>query len=72
ALDDAAADLAAGRAGIARLPQDVQRGVRVAADLYAELLRRLRAAGLDGARSGRVRVPTPAKIRVVARSVRGD
>ena len=69
ALDDATADLAAGRAGIARLPGDVQRGVRVAADLYAELLRRLRAAGLDGARSGRIRVPTAAKAAVIARSL---
>ncbi|KXO99532.1 phytoene/squalene synthase family protein [Tsukamurella pseudospumae] len=69
ALDDAAADLAAGRAGIARLPRDVQRGVRAAADLYGELVRRLRSAGLDGARSGRVRVPTTAKATVLARSV---
>ncbi|MET9329018.1 squalene/phytoene synthase family protein [Tsukamurella sp. NPDC003166] len=69
ALDDAAADLAAGRAGIAELPRDVQRGVRVAADLYGELVRRLRSAGLDGARSGRVRVPGPRKAAVLARSV---
>lgn len=68
-LDDAAADLAAGRAGIARLPRDVQRGVRAAADLYGELLARLRAAGLDGARSGRVRVPAVRKATVLARSV---
>lgn len=69
ALDDAAADLAAGRAGIERLPRDVQRGVRAAADLYGELLRRLRVAGLDGARSGRVRVPGPRKATVLARSL---
>ncbi len=69
ALDDAAADLAAGRAGIARLPRDVRRGVRVAADLYAELLGRLRTAGLDGARSGRVRVPAPRKAAVIGRSL---
>ncbi|MBS4104790.1 squalene/phytoene synthase family protein, partial [Tsukamurella paurometabola] len=58
-----------GRAGIARLPRDVQRGVRAAADLYGELLQRLRAAGLDGARSGRVRVPAPRKATVLARSL---
>lgn len=69
ALDDAAADLAAGRAGIERLPRDVQRGVRAAADLYGELLRRLRAVGLDGARSGRVRVPAVRKATVLACSL---
>lgn len=70
ALDDAAADLAAGRAGIPELPGDVRRGVRVAADLYAELIGRLRAAGLDGARSGRIRVPAAAKVLAVARGSR--
>ncbi|WP_019201143.1 squalene/phytoene synthase family protein [Tsukamurella sp. 1534] len=70
ALDDTAADLAAGRAGIAELPRDVRRGVRAAADLYEELLRRLRSAGLDGARSGRVRVPAAAKLAAVARGRR--
>ncbi|WP_461167035.1 phytoene/squalene synthase family protein [Tsukamurella serpentis] len=69
ALRDAEADLRAGRAGITRLPRDVRRGVRTAADLYAELLRRLRIAGLDGARSGRIRVPTTAKAAVLVRSV---
>ncbi|BDH55422.1 squalene/phytoene synthase family protein [Tsukamurella sp. PLM1] len=69
ALDDASADLAAGRAAIASLPRDVRRGVFVAADLYAELISRLRAAGLDGARSGRVRVPATRKATVLARSL---
>ncbi|ADG77113.1 Squalene/phytoene synthase OS=Tsukamurella paurometabola (strain ATCC 8368 / DSM / CCUG 35730/ CIP 100753 / JCM 10117 / KCTC 9821 / NBRC 16120 / NCIMB 702349 / NCTC 13040) OX=521096 GN=Tpau_0472 PE=4 SV=1 [Tsukamurella paurometabola] len=70
ALADAREDLEQARRGIARLPGDVRRGVRAAADLYSALLHRLEAAGLDGARAGRVRVPAASKLLAVVRGVR--
>ncbi|WP_343930989.1 phytoene/squalene synthase family protein [Tsukamurella strandjordii] len=70
ALADARSDLEQARRGIDRLPRDVQRGVRAAADLYVALLHRLEAAGLDGARAGRIRVPATAKLLAVARGSR--
>ncbi|MDF0528524.1 squalene/phytoene synthase family protein [Tsukamurella sp. 8F] len=67
-VSDAEADLAAGRASIAGLPRDVRRGVYVAADVYGELLTRLRAAGLAGVRAERVRIPAWRKLGLAART----
>ncbi|GAA4398379.1 squalene/phytoene synthase family protein [Tsukamurella soli] len=69
-VDDAASDLAMGTASILGLPRDVRRGVYAAADVYAELLGRIAAGGLDAVRSARIRVPAARKLAVIARRVR--
>ncbi len=69
-ITDAEADLRIGIANIAGLPADVRPGVYAASDVYAELLRRLAVAGVDGVRAGRIRVPAARKLVVVARHVR--
>lgn len=63
------ADLAVARTAIDRIPGRDRTAVLVAHDLFAELNRRLRSAGADGVLAGRVRVPDPVKLAVVARAV---
>jgi len=65
-LDDIDADLAAAVAVIPRLPVTSRRAVRVAHALFAELSRRLRHVPAHRIRHERVRVPGPAKARVLA------
>lgn len=69
--DDVDADLAVARAVIDRIPGRDRVAILAAHDLFAELNRRLRAAGAQGVLSGRVRVPDPVKVAVVARAVAG-
>lgn len=68
-LDDIDADLAAAAEVIPHLPAGSRRAVAAAHALFAELSRRLRQASPEQIRSERIRVPAPAKARVVARAV---
>ncbi|KAE8763165.1 phytoene/squalene synthase family protein [Georgenia thermotolerans] len=68
-LDDVAADLAAARAVIPRLPASSRRAVRAAHDLFAELARRLRATPAARLTRTRVRVPDLVKARILLRAV---
>ncbi|WP_435744802.1 phytoene/squalene synthase family protein [Nocardioides sp. SYSU DS0663] len=71
-LCDIEADLAAAAAAIPALPASCRNAVLLAHGLFAELCRRLRETPAERIRSERVRVPAPAKARVVARTlVRG-
>jgi phytoene/squalene synthetase len=71
-LDDVEADLRAAEQAMVLLPESCRRAVTVAHGLFAELARRLRETPVEQIRRERVRVPTPAKARVVARClVRG-
>ncbi|MGN6252912.1 MAG: phytoene/squalene synthase family protein [Marmoricola sp.] len=65
-LDDIAADLDAAAAVIPALPPGSRRAVRAAHATFAELAARLRATPAHEIRRARVRVPGPAKARVVA------
>ena len=66
--DDIRADLAVARREIDRIPGRDRVAVLAAHHLFAELDRRLRAAGA-GVMASRVRVPDPVKALVVARAV---
>jgi len=68
-LDDVDADLAAAAPGIAALPRSSRRGVRAAHDLFAALSARLRATPAERIAVERVRVATPTKALVVARTL---
>jgi 15-cis-phytoene synthase len=68
-LDDVEADLAAARPAIAALPRSSRRAVRTAHDLFAALSTRLRATPAATIARERVRVPTPTKAVVVARTL---
>jgi phytoene/squalene synthetase len=68
-LDDVAADLAAARAVIPRLPASSRRAVRAAHDLFAELARRLRVTPAATLTRTRVRVPDLVKARILVRAV---
>lgn len=67
--DDVDSDLAVAGEAIARIPGRDRVAVLAAHDLFAELNRRLRAAGAAEVTAGRVRVPDAVKVRVVARAV---
>ena len=71
-LDDIDADLAAASPAIDVLPSSSRRAVRCAHDLFAALSHRLRATPAAQIASTRVRVSTPAKVRIVARSLVGS
>ncbi|HWL59430.1 MAG TPA: squalene/phytoene synthase family protein [Microbacteriaceae bacterium] len=62
-----AADLAAARAVIPRLPKDCRRAVRVATDIFAELLRRIDRTPAARLAHERVSVPAPVKARIALR-----
>ena len=66
--DDVDADLATARAAVDGIPGRDRRAVLAAHDLFAELNRRLRAAGAAGVTAGRVRVPDPVKAAILARA----
>ena len=66
--DDIDSDLRTARLSIDRIPGRDRRAVLAAHDLFAELNRRLRAAGASRVRAGRVRVPDTVKLRVVIRA----
>ncbi|MDN4160275.1 phytoene/squalene synthase family protein [Nocardioides abyssi] len=71
-LDDIEADLEVAAAAIRELPPGCRHAVLLAHGLFAELCARLRATPAERIRRERVRVPGPAKARVVARTlVRG-
>lgn len=67
--DDVDADLRIARAAIAQIPGRDRMAVLAAHDLFAELNRRIRAAGAAGVLAGRVRVPNPVKLAVIGRAV---
>lgn len=71
-LDDVAGDLDAAAAVVPALPASSRRAVRVAHATFAELADRLRATPAGEIRRARVRVPGPAKIRLVARAFHGN
>jgi phytoene/squalene synthetase len=64
-LDDIDADLAAAATAIDDLPRSSRVAVRCAHHLFAELSRRLRATPATELRARRVRVPGPAKARLI-------
>lgn len=66
--DDVDADLRTARAAIERIPGRDRLAVLAAHDLFAELNNRIRAAGASGVSAGRVRVPDPVKLVVIARA----
>lgn len=66
--DDVDADLRLARAAIDRIPGRDRLAVLAAHDLFAELNVRLRAAGAAGVSAGRVRVPNPVKVTIIARA----
>ena len=66
--DDVDADLRLSRAAIDRIPGRDRLAVLAAHDLFAELNVRLRAAGAAGVSAGRVRVPNPVKVTIIARA----
>lgn len=66
--DDVDADLRVARVAIDRIPGRDRLAVLAAHDLFAELNVRLRAAGAAGVSAGRVRVPDPVKLAVIARA----
>jgi phytoene/squalene synthetase len=68
-LDDIDDDLAVAAVAIAGIPEGSQRAVRLAYALFEELSERLRSAPLDVVRTERVRVPGPAKLRIVGREL---
>ena len=68
-LDDIDADLRSSEAAVARLPDSSRRAVQVAHALFSELSRRLRRTPAAQLRVRRVRVPGPAKVLVVGRSL---
>lgn len=69
--DDVDSDLRIARAAIGRIPGRDRLAVLAAHDLFAELNGRLRAAGAEGVSTGRVRVPDPVKLAVIARAAAG-
>jgi phytoene synthase len=72
-LDEIDEDLRVASAAVRHLPDHSRRAVQVAHALFTELAGRLRATPAERIRSGRVRVPAPAKARILARClVRGD
>ncbi|MCR6030668.1 phytoene/squalene synthase family protein [Nocardioides sp. zg-579] len=68
-LDDIEADLAAADLAIRELPAGCRSAVALAHGLFAELCVRLRATPAERIRTERVRVPGPAKARVLARTL---
>lgn len=66
--DDVDADLRTARAAIDGIPGRDRLAVTAAHDLFAELNSRLRAAGAAEVSAGRVRVPDPVKLAVIARA----
>ncbi|MCZ9310017.1 phytoene/squalene synthase family protein [Corynebacterium uberis] len=66
------ADLALARQAARRLPTGARLGVRVATGLYEELVNRLDATPPAAVTARRVRVPGPAKARVLVRELIGD
>jgi phytoene synthase len=68
--DEMDADFAHAREGIARIPGRDRAAVLAAHDLFAELSRRLRAAGPERIAAGRVSIPNRQKAIIVARAVR--
>lgn len=68
--DEMDADFAHAREGIARIPGRDRAAVLAAHDLFAELSRRLRAAGPQRIAAGRVSIPNREKAIIVARAVR--
>lgn len=69
--DDVDADLRVARSTIEKIPGRDRLAVLAAHDLFAELNDRLRAAGAVGVSAGRVRVPNPVKLAVIARAATG-
>ena len=69
--DEVDADLRLARVAIDRIPGRDRLAVLAAHDLFAELNVRLRAAGAAGVSAGRVRVPDPVKLAVIARAAAG-
>ena len=69
-LADIRADLALARAALAELPPGSRPAVAVACGLFSELLARLAVLPAEEIVRQRVSVPTPVKLRVVARAVR--
>ena len=68
--DDVDADFAHAREGIVRIPGRDRAAVLAAHDLFAELSRRLRAAGPDRIAAGRVSIPARDKALIVAKALR--
>ena len=68
--DDMDADFAYAREGIARIPGRDRAAVLAAHGLFAELSRRLRAAGPERIAAGRVSISSKDKAIIVARAVR--
>jgi phytoene/squalene synthetase len=68
-LDDVDDDLAAAAVAIRDLPDGSRVAVRLAHALFAELSARIRRAPVDQVRTERIRVPGPAKLRVLGREV---
>jgi phytoene/squalene synthetase len=68
-LDDIDDDLDAAAGAIAGIPGGSRRAVRLAHGLFEELSQRLREAPLERVRTERVRVPGPAKLRIVGREL---
>lgn len=66
--DDIDSDLRTARAAIERIPGRDRLAVLAAHDLFAELNDRIRVAGAAGVSAGRVRVPDPVKLGVIARA----
>lgn len=64
---DIRADLAAARAAIPGLPRDCRRAVRVATDIFADLLRRIERLPVDRFAEVRVSVPTLVKLAIALR-----
>lgn len=67
--DEIDADLAVARGAVLRIPGRDRGAVAACHDIFAELNRRLRAAGPEKIMAGRVSVPDVVKARVVARAV---
>ena len=68
-LDDIDADLSAAAAALRELPGSSQRAVGLAHALFSELSARIRRSPVERIRRERVRVPTAAKARVLARQL---
>ena len=68
-LDDIDADLLAADAALRHLPDSSRRAVRLAHALFVELSHRLRDVPVESLRTQRIRVPGPAKARIVARNL---
>lgn len=68
-LDDISSDLDAAGAAIVQLPRGSRRGVLLAARVFDELARRLRATPADQIAERRVRVPDAVKARIALSSI---